>query len=262
MTAHLFVAKNLNALVLGKALIKVKLVASPPEEGGRIEWLKSIPKEPYHPFPGLLCGTSAAPVQSVAGEEWFEIAVGVSQTETPEVGLRHVKVVAQHPDRAGTSSRVKELGDPVALDEGLDRDHLKRQSPNTPEHDAALLPGGLIRVVTDKTAIMFLHDQDPPRPVEKSLLHHCGARSLAPEDEDDRAPVTRRTHDRAHQELGLRPYPPIDQPLIVSPVRTRQPSYGRFFGRQFGLASPRRPDDPLGRGLKAPDKPHNLLDIR
>jgi hypothetical protein len=260
--ADSLVAQDPNPLILGQTLIEVELVSSPPEQGGGVERLKSVSKELYDPLPGLIGGTSAAPVHRVSGKERLQVAVGVSQTEAPQVGLRHVKVMTQHPNPIGTASGVKELGGTVALDERLDRDHLKWESPNTPKHDTALLPGGLIGVVTDKAAIMLLHYQDPPGSVEECLLHHCGTRSLAPEDEDDRAPVPRRAGDGADEELGLRPNPPIDQSLIVSPVGTPKPTCGQLFGRQFGLAYLGRPDSPFGRGLQTPNEPHNPLDIR
>jgi len=84
--------------------------------------------------------------------------MGVPETKAMQIGPRNVPVMAQHPDRASTTGGFEQLSGPIALHEGLDRDHLKRESPNTAKHNAVLLPFGLVWGVTYKAAIMLLHD--------------------------------------------------------------------------------------------------------
>ncbi len=104
LVARSFVTEDPDPVVLPEALVEIELVASPPEERGRVEWCKPSVQQGGDRLPRFLGHTSVSPVQRVPGTNRLQIPVRVVHTESTHIGPRDLRVMAKHPDclhRAG-----------------------------------------------------------------------------------------------------------------------------------------------------------------
>src|SRR5215469_10081506 len=82
LVARSLVTQDPDPVVLPEALVEIQLVASPPEERGRIERRKASVQQGGDCLPRLLAHTSVSPVQRVPGANRLQISVRVIHTET------------------------------------------------------------------------------------------------------------------------------------------------------------------------------------
>jgi hypothetical protein len=85
--------------------------------------------------------------------------------------------MAKHPDRLHRIGDIHELNRTVALDERLRSHHFERDSAQSAHDRGIVLPISLPRIGmgTNETAVVLLHNQDTPGPVEERLLEHRGS---------------------------------------------------------------------------------------
>ena len=68
----------------------------------------------------------------------------------------------------------------------------------------------------NQTTVVFLDDQNPPRPIEERLLEHRGSRALATEDEDSSPAIPGDADHGAGQPFHNSQPPPPEQRLLVA----------------------------------------------
>src|SRR5262249_25888797 len=98
LVARSFVAEDPDPVVLPEALVEVELVASPPEERGRVEWGEPPFQQGGDRLPRFLGHTHVSPVQPVPGTNRLQIPVWVVRTESAHIGPRDLLVMAKHPE--------------------------------------------------------------------------------------------------------------------------------------------------------------------
>src|SRR5215831_7863100 len=98
LVARSFVTQDPDPAVLPEALVEIELVASPPEERGRVEWGKPPVQQGGDRLPRFLGHTHVSPVQRVPGTNRLQIPVRVVRTESTHIGPRDLRVMTKHPD--------------------------------------------------------------------------------------------------------------------------------------------------------------------
>ena len=110
LVACTFVTEDPDPVVLPESLVEIELVASPPEERGRVEWCKPSVQQGDDRLPRFLGYTFVSPVQRVPGTNRLQIPVGVVHTESTHIGPRDLSVMAKHPDCLHRAAGVHECG--------------------------------------------------------------------------------------------------------------------------------------------------------